>query len=298
MRLWLLVFLLPGSVFAHGVLIVPEDDAARTLMDSLVEQLPKTVSYKTAGARAPAVACLAEKDAKKREGCVLEAASRAGVVGALMVHATQTRSGVDAKFELIELGSGRDAFRDSHKAPAAKWAKSAGPFLKKLSTALASLKKIDGPPVPPEPVAAQVTPPPPPGGTTPPVARVEPVADPARVAPPKPADTPVAVAITPAMTTEPAVTTVVVPPPPKSKALPLVLTLAGVVAAGTAIAFTAFGTGAKSKLESSNTGVSDYTYTEALALRNDANSDLSIAAGAGASAVVLGGLAAFLWSSN
>jgi hypothetical protein len=295
------MFLLPGSVFAHGVLIVPEDDAARTLMDSLVEQLPKTVTYKTAGARAPAVACLAEKDTKKRESCVLEAASRAGVVGALMVHATQTRSGVDAKFELIELGSGRDAFRDSHKAPAAKWAKSAGPFLKKLSTALASLKKIDGPPVPPEattPVAAQVTTPPPPNGTTTPVARVEPVPDAARVTPPKPADTPVAVVITPVAKTEPAVTTVVAPPPPRSRALPLVLTIAAVAAAGTAVAFTAFGTGAKGRLESSNTGVSDYTYTEAVALKNEANSDLSVAAGAGAGAVVLGGLAAFLWSSN
>ncbi len=301
MRLWLVMLLLPGSVFAHGVLIVPEDDTARTLMDSLVEQLPKSVSYKTAGGRAPAVACLAEKDAKKKESCVLEAASRAGVVGVLMVHATQAKNVVDAKFEVIELGSARNAFHESRKGSAAKWSKGAGPFLKKLGAALTGLKKVEGPPVPPEPPAttAQATPPPANGnGNGQEAARVEPKVEPTPPAPPKAADAPVAVAITPPLPSEPIVPGLVSPPPAKSKAGAVALTLAGVVAAGTAVAFTVFGTSAKGQLEASNTGVSEFTYNEAVAKQSEANRDLSIAAGAGVGAVVLGGLGAFLWSSN
>ena len=118
MRLALWLALIPCVAHAHGVLIVPENDAARTVMESLVEQLGRPgLTLKTAGGRSPAIACLKDKNAHNRNQCLVAAAASANVSGLLLVSSSTARRVVTAQFEVVSEETGKPVFAETLKAP-------------------------------------------------------------------------------------------------------------------------------------------------------------------------------------
>lgn len=300
MRLLALLVLLPLSAFGHTVLIVPEDDEARSLMEGLVEQLTKAEAQpKMAGGRSPAIACLKEKDVKKKDACLLESAGKANVEGVLLVRVTQWKGLYEANFTLTEVATKGKAFNEAFKAPKAKWAKFSVPVVKRLTVAIAKLKKVEGAP---EPVAVKPEPPKPepepvkPEPVKPEPPKPEPVVV-AKVEPTPATDTPVAHSLTP--TPKPASARKdFMAEAPKSTTAAWAVSGVAVVAAATAGTFAVLGNGARTELEQTNNGFANMSYRDAQAKQATANTDFTIAAAAGIGAALAAGAAAWLWSSN
>lgn len=135
---------------SQGVLMVPTDDRARAVVDGFVDQLGAAgVTVKTAGSRAPAMACLTEKDSTRQRTCLLEAAAAAGTVkGVLVVRARDRKKVLEATFEVLELASRSSVFKDSLQAPEASFPKASAGLVKKLISALGQLKRFEAPSAP------------------------------------------------------------------------------------------------------------------------------------------------------
>lgn len=291
MRLALWLALIPCVAHAHGVLIVPENDAARTVMESLVEQLGRPgLTLKTAGGRSPAIACLKDRNAHNRNQCLVAAAASANVSGLLLVSASTARRVVTAQFEVVSEETGKPVFAETLKAPEGKVGKAAGPLVKRLVAVLLELGTEKAPePVrprpekPPEPVAVVKPPDAHPRPDVPPVKPVEPTPDAPRVAhlEPKPQE-PVAVRVT--------------SPEPKPHVAAWTVTGVAIAGAGVAIVAGLMGQSNKAKVETQTNGISNLNYTEAVQLQGQANQQLTVALGSAVGAAVCGGVAAFLWS--
>ncbi len=130
---------------AQSVLIVAADDTARGVVEGLVERFGAAkVAVKTAGGRAPAMACLTEKDAARQRDCLVDAASGPGTLsGVLLVRATEAHKVREVTFEVLELATRGSVFKETAKGPAASFPKAAAPTVNKLLTALAQLKRFE-----------------------------------------------------------------------------------------------------------------------------------------------------------
>lgn len=266
--LWLLV--ISQSAFAASVLLVPADEKSRPAAEAMVETLTaQKLVAKMAPAGSPAVNCLA--DAATRNECLAVIEGKAKVSGVFIVTAAMKGARGTVSIELLAEGQ-------SVKTEKAKVAKAS---LKKdvKKPVLALLKALPGDDAP--------------------------VPEPVKVAEPTPAeadapvkDEPVAAAsLTPTTEAPPSAVDVKseAPKPAKPKVAAWVMTGVTAAALGVGATFGALGMTKRAQLERAPDGISPYAHSEAVALQQAANQDLTIATGVGIGAGVSFVVTAILW---
>jgi ribosomal protein L24 len=282
---WLSCLLfLSFSAHAASVLLVPADDKARALAEELTQPFADSkLTVKMAGPASPGVACLS--DQAGRDACLTGIGEKAKVVAVFVV--TGALKGAKGPLTLEMLAGGKVV-----KKVTVTVAK--GKVAQQMKAPVAQLIKLlpkTEPSAPVEPTKVTVTP-------------KEPEPTPRQT---EPEPTPVKVKVADAPTrTEPVLTPTPRPddglalrtePAPKSKpkVAAWVVTGLAVVAAGTAATFGGLGFAGKSQLANAPDGVSPLSYSQALALQQSSNTQLSIALGAAIGAGVSGAVAGVLW---
>jgi hypothetical protein len=280
---WLVCSLMiPLSASAASVLLIPVDEKARVLADELVDPFGTAkLTVKMAGPGSPAVNCLKDAD---RDGCLGNIGEKAKVVAVFIV--TGALKGGKANLTLEMLNKGVVIKKDSTKV-------TKGKIKNQMRGPIASLLKLLPPSEPSAPTEipkatvtqTQKDPDPP----------VEPRTDPD---PPKTVDVPrktEPVALTPTQTADPLLIKTPVTRASKPKVAAWVVTGLAVAAAGTAATFAGLGFSGADKLSKTSDGISTLSYTDALALQQQSNTQLTIAMGTGIGAGVAGAVAGILW---
>lgn len=274
---WLVCsLLLPLSASAASVLLIPVDEKARVLADELIEPFgANKLTVKMAGPGSPALNCL---KAAAREACLENIEEKARVVAVFVVSGALKGSKGTLTLELLSKGAVLK--KDSTKV-------TKGKVKAQMKGPIASLLKLLPPSEPSAPVEA------------PKVTVTETKKDPDQAAEPvKVADAPKKtepVALTPSQSADPLALKTPGPKPVKPKVAAWVFTGLAIAAAGTAATFGGLGLSGKTKLETANEGVSTLSYSEAVALQQSSNTQLTVALGTGIGAGVTGVVAAILW---
>ncbi|MDX2012839.1 MAG: hypothetical protein SFW67_21755 [Myxococcaceae bacterium] len=293
-RLGVMLLVLAGPAMANSVLVVAENDLAREAAAELVEPFNKAkVKMKFAGPQAPATQCLL-RTAGERPRCLAQAGETAFVEALLQVGAVASKGRTTLTFSLLSVDEGRLLKREVATGPS----DNLGPALKPVAARLAKLIKPRAKTEPkPEPTTK-----PDPVARPDPITKPEPVAnvDPVTPGPtePRPSDAPKATSLEPQVTSPPP--SVVDPAPAASggglRAAAWTTTGLAVAAAGVAGTFGGLGLAARNELDRNEGGVSTLSRSEANTLAGQANTNLSVALGAGIGAGVLGVVSAILWS--
>ena len=281
---WLVCcLLLPLSANAASVLLVPQDEKARALADELNEPFTAAkLTVKMAGPGSPAVNCLADK--ATRLACLTGIGEKAKVVAVFVVSGAM--KGNKGVLTLEMLAGGAVVKKESTKV-------FKGRVKQQMKGPIAQLLKLlpkGEPAAPTETPKVVVTQKDPEPDATPQPAVVEPleVADaPKRVEP----------VLTP-KAQQPNDELALRGPAPrasKPKVAAWVMTGLAVVAAGTAATFGGLGLAGKGRLETAPGGVSPLSYSEAQALQQSTNTQLTVALGTGIGAGVSGVVAGILW---
>lgn len=261
--LWGLVFV-SSVAHASSVLLVPADDRSRPAAEAMVDTVAgeKRVA-KMAPPGSPAVQCLATP--ATRDACLADMEDKAKVSGILVVSAVMKGAKGVVTVELF--ASGATVKKEVTKVAKAKLKRD----LKKPTLAL--LRSI-----PDAPVAVEAPEP----------APVVVVADAPRKEDP---------VLTPEPEVKPAAVDVTQPTPVAEKPKVAAWVMTGVTAAalGVGATFGALGMTKRAQLERAPDGVSPYSYSEALALQQEANRDITIATGVGIGAGVSFVITAILW---
>ncbi|MFO0595493.1 MAG: hypothetical protein U0228_09320 [Myxococcaceae bacterium] len=288
----------PCLARASSVLLVPDDDAARAVTAELGDAFSAAkLTVKTAPPGSPAVTCLGDAD---RVGCLSTIGEKAKVVGVFVVSGGLKGSKGSLNLELI--AGGKVIKKSTTKISKGKVkTQMKGP----VAALIKLLPKGDAAPAP-EPAKVTVSEAP----KEPEPARVEPKTEPKVEPKPEPKPEPVAVNDTPKVEPkrdEPKLTPRARPdddldlrqPAPtakKPKVAAWVVTGLTIAAAGTAATFAGLGMSAKGRLETVGAdGTSALTYSEATALQQTANLDLTIALGTGIGAGVGAVVSGILW---
>ncbi len=293
-RLLSLLLLAASSVSAapSSVLVVGENERAREVAAELSEPFAKDkVKVKVAGPQAPATVCLL-RPASERGLCLSHAGQTAFVDAVLQVGATTSRGRTTITFQLFSLDEGHLIKREVATGPA----DNLGKALESVVTRMAKLIK---------PLAT--------GSQQPEKAQPE-KAQPERTEPEPLVSAPAPVKTTPAKSTQdapkkPVLEPVVVAPPPSIvepvapkgnglTAAAWTTTGLAVAAAGVAGTFGGLGLSARGELEKDEGGVSALSRSQANALVSQANTNFTVALGAGLGAGVLGVVSAILWSQT
>lgn len=280
------------SASATSVLVVAENDGARDVAGELVEPFGKAkVKLKVAGPQAPASQCL-QRPSGDRNRCLSQAGETAFVDAVLQLGATTSKGRTTVTFLLLSLDDGKLIKKEVATGPSANL----GGALKPVITRIAKLVK-------PRPSEPKGEPKGDPGKTDPvksdPVVRAEPVkTEPVKTQPDpvKQPDAPTKTNLEPVVVTPPE--SVVAPAKAGSGVTVAAWTTTGlaVAAAGVAGTFGAMGLGARSQLDANEAGISSLSRSQANALATQANTNFSVALGAGIGAGVLGVVSAILWS--
>lgn len=270
---WLL---LPLTVSAASVLLVPVDEKARVLTEELVEPFAaQKLTVKTAGAGSPAANCL--KDKKKKVACLTELGEKAKVIAVFVVSGGFRGPRGVVSLELISEGA-------SLKTETVKVLKGKvkavvrAPIERMLR--LLPRREAEEPVERPRATVTQT-----PMQAEPPV----PVAD----APVKQA--PLALAPTTPPPSDALELRTPSPQASKPRVGAWIMTGLAVAAAGTAAAFGGLGLAGKNQLELAPGGVSSLSYNDALALQQQSNTQLTVALGSGIGAGVSAVVAGILW---
>lgn len=286
-----------------AVLMVPGTPASRVICEDLVEPLSNAgARVKLAGERSDALKCVAKKGAA-RAACLAEAQAKAKVEGALVVSAVAR--GAQLTVTLAPVGRAGEALKaETFKTARARLAQAARGPLDRVLGALRGggglaasqlLPRLEPRPEAPPPVPVAVAPP-----------AVAPVPAPAAAPTPAPAAAPEPVVADAPRAASPLAPPEVLAPEPVLTARPLpavkrsaapgwVLLGAAVVAAGVAGTFAGLGFSDRARLAQAPGGVSSLSYTQAVALRDQANLELSVALGTGIGAAALGTTAGLVW---
>ena len=287
---WLVCSLvLPLSASAASVLLVPADEKARVLADDLVEPFGDAkLTVKMAGPGSPALNCLKDPN---RDACLTAIGEKAKVVAVFVV--TGALKGGKGTLTLEMLSMGVVLKKDSTKV-------NKGRVKAQMRAPIASLLKLlpkSAPSAPVETPKLIVT-----------ETRIEPepVVEPRRDPdPPRVSDAPrktEPVALTPLQPSDPLALNTTPPRRNKPRVAAWVVTGIAVAAAATAGTFAGLGFAGKGRLDTVNTGPagaqSGLSYSEAVALRETSNTQLTIALGAGIGAGVSGVVAAILWGAD
>lgn len=286
----LVLLLLGGSTTssaASSVLVVGENERGREVASELSEVFAKQkVKMKVAGPQAPATSCLF-RPASERGRCFSQAGQTAFVDAVLQVGATNAKGRTTVTFQLLSLDDGRVIKREVATGPSNNLSKALTPVITRLAKLI---KPQGGGSKAPEKVEPEKTTP------EPVVTAPEPVkTTPVQVPPDVPKKTvlePVVVAPPPS---------IVAPVEPKGSGLTVAAwttTGLAVAAAGVACTFGVLGLNARSELDKNEGGVSALSRSQANALAGQANTNYSVALGAGIGAGVLGVVSAILWSQT
>lgn len=286
-----LVLLLLGgsttSAAASSVLVVGENERGREVASELSEVFAKQkVKMKVAGPQAPATSCLF-RPASERGRCFSQAGQTAFVDAVLQVGATTAKGRTTVTFQLLSLDDGRVIKREVATGPSNNLGKALTPVITRLAKLI---KPQGGGSKPPEKVEPEKTAPEP-VVTAPEPVKTTPVQPPPDV-PKKTVLEPVVVAPPPS---------IVAPVEPKGSGLTVAAwttTGLAVAAAGVAGTFGGLGLNARAELDKNEGGVSALSRSQANALAGQANTNFTVALGAGIGAGVLGVVSAILWSQT
>ncbi|MBL8923313.1 MAG: hypothetical protein JNJ54_30960 [Myxococcaceae bacterium] len=299
-----LLLLCSSPALASSLLVVAENDPAREVIGELVEPFGKAkVKLKVAGPQAPASQCLNKGNERNR--CLAQAAETAFVEAVLLIKATTAKGRTTVTFQMLDSDEGKLIKREVATGPATNLGGALKPVIARLAKVVKARKeKVEPQPAPDKPDQPKADPPkvdPPkvdplkadPYPTTP--SKTEPVA----VKPePKP-DTPTKTNLEPVVVTPPE--GVVAPVQPKGSGLTVAAwttTGLAVAAAGVAGTFGALGFTTAGELGKNEAGVSPLSRSQANALAAQANTNYTVALGAGIGAGVLGVVSAILWSQT
>lgn len=278
--LLLLVCLGPLGARAASVLVVPADERSRPYAEELIEAFSAAgVTVKLAGPTSPGVRCMEGR--ATRNACLADLEEKAKVDGIVVMSAVAKGGKVAVTFEL--LSGGEVLKRDGSRGTKGKLAATLRPL---VASAMKTLKKSVGAPVetppekPPEPVMTVTTRP---IDTKP--------ADAPTTEEPKPELTPKKTALDDELTLREAP-----PPAPKVKVAAWVVTGLAVAAAGAAATLGGIGAAGASRVNTVEGNVSPLSYTEAVALQEASNAQLSAALGLGIGAGLAGTVAGLLWA--
>jgi hypothetical protein len=252
-----------------SVLIVPASSAARTTCETLVESFAaEHVKVKLAGERAEATGCL--NKGPDRTLCLVDALEHSKVDGLVLVSVATQRGQLSITMQLLSRTgeSERQEKISGPKSKVATWAKPA------IARTLAALRAVLVDEAPSPAVAA------------PTVEKAAPIDAPTA----RPTLTPKRAVIQPQVELAEAPPAVV-----KPKVGAWVVTVIAIAAAGTAATLGVLGASDKARLGQLDNGVSALSYSEARALRTQANTELTIALGAGLGAATAGVIAGVLW---
>lgn len=282
---WLLCCLLfPLTASAASVLLIPVDAKARVLADELAEPFGAAkLTVKTAGPGSPAFNCLTDP---ARDACLAVLEEKAKVEAVFIV--SGALKGARGNLTLEMLSKGTVLKKETIKV-------SKGKVKVQLRGPIANLLKLlpkpgETAPVETPKVIATETPREPEPVVEPPQRQPEP---PQVVDAPKKTE-PVVLTPTPP-TSDPLALKASAPRQVKPKVAAWVVTGLAVAAAGTAATFGGLGLAEKSRLETAPGGESPLSHSEAVALQQSSNTQLTIALGAGIGAGVSGVVAAILW---
>ncbi|MDP3232395.1 MAG: hypothetical protein Q8N26_06445 [Myxococcales bacterium] len=284
-----LVLLLLGgsttSAAASSVLVVGENERGREVASELSEVFAKQkVKMKVAGPQAPATSCLF-RPASERGRCFSQAGQTAFVDAVLQVGATTAKGRTTVTFQLLSLDDGRVIKREVATGPSNNLSKALAPVVSRLAKLIKpqgggskAPEKVEPEKAAPEPVVTA----PEPVKTTPvqPDVPKKTVLEPVVVAPPP---------------------SIVAPVEPKGSGLTVAAwttTGLAVAAAGVAGTFGGLGLSARGELDTNEGGVSALSRSQANALAGQANTNFTVALGAGIGAGVLGVVSAILWSQT
>jgi hypothetical protein len=312
-RLTVLAVLVAAPAWATSLLMVPQSEASRPVCESLVEVFTaQKMTVKMAGPKSTALACLSKPQAE-RGACFLDSATKSRVDGIVLISATKKGANVALTMELLSKKTGTTRATQKVKAPQKSLKAKANLPVQRLVVEMlledgpgtgtgGAVASLDEGPVEDDELAPLTTvgttatsPEPAPIEPKPPVVEkpVEKPAEVAHVATP-PADAPKNVTLTPPVQDTPVV---VAPGPSKGANVPaIVMTGVAVAAAAAAGIFGAMAMSSKGQLENAPGGVSSLSYSEAQALQSSANTNFTIALGAGIGAGVAAGVAGYLWA--
>ncbi len=250
-----------------SVLIVPATPAARTACEGLVESFAaEHVKVKLAGEKAEATGCLSK--GPDRTLCLVDALEHSKVDGLVMISVAAQRAQLTLTLQLLSR-TGESERKEKVSGPKARLATWAQPAIARTVAALRAVVVDEAPKPAPAPVAKSA-----------------PVETPA----PESVLAPKRVVIQPQLDlAEPT------PLVAKPKVAAWVMTVVAIAAAGTAGTLGALGAVDQTRLGQLDNGVSALSYSEARALRTQANAELTIALGAGIGAAAAGVIAGVLW---
>lgn len=273
MRWLVCCLMLPLTGHAASVLLVPVDEKARVLSDELGEAFGAAkLIVKTAGPGSPALTCLKDP---AREACLGNIGDKAKVVAVFVV--SGALKGGKGTLTLELLAQGKVVKKESTKV-------NKGKVKAQMRAPIARLLKLlpkSEPSAPVEVPKLTIT-------ETPREPEPEPVvADAPRKAEP--------VALTPSRPRDDLSLQQPSLKQAKPKVAAWVVTGLAVAAAGTAATFGGLGLAGKGQLATAPEGVSPLSYSQAAALQQSSNTQLTIALGAGIGAGVSGVVAAILW---
>lgn len=288
-RVIAMLLLAASSVSAAptSVLVVGENERGREVAGELSEPFAKQkVKMKVAGPQAPATSCLF-RPASERGRCFSQAGQTAFVDAVLQVGATTAKGRTTVTFQLLSLDEGRLIKRETATGPANNLGKALGPVVTRLAKLIKPQANASKPPEKVEPEKTE---------NDPVVIGPEPTkTSPAKTTP----DVPRKTVLEPVVTTPPP--SVVQPVSPKGSGLTVAAwttTGLAVAAAGVACTFGGLGLSVRGDLDKNEGGVSALSRSQANALAGQANTNYTIALGAGIGAGVLGVVSAILWSQT
>jgi hypothetical protein len=274
--------------FAASILVVPENDVAREVASELAEPFGKQkVKIKLAGPQAPATQCL-NRAGPELARCLAQAGQTAFVDAVLQLGASTKKGRTSVTFQLLSLDEGKLIKREVATGPASNLAGALRPSIARLAKVIKPRGDANKPVEPTEP---KPDPRPDPKPDLKPT-----VADPT----PKPLtdDTPKA---TPLEPTELIGGPAIVQPAATGSGMTVAAwTTTGAAVASAAVAgtFGALGLTTRAELDRNEGGVSPHSRSQADALAAQANTNFSVALGAGIGAGVLGVVSAILWSQT
>ena len=279
--------LFSAAAWASSLLVVCADEASRNLKDDITELLSTSgakATVKVAGPKAPATACLSVAAAQRQE-CFATAGGAANVEALLLVSTSSKAGALVVNFELLASGDGKPLRREVLKTTAAKFKAQAESVLRRVVAPVTGKKKA------PEGMVAVA--PRRPARTESELAPTPEVVPPAAV-PDRPTET----RLEPRSYDSTAELVATPVKPKSSHAGAWVATGVAVAAAGVAGTFGGLGLANRGQLSRSDNGVSAYSYSQAQALQQTTNLQLTVGLSAALAAGVSGTLAAILWSRD
>jgi hypothetical protein len=275
-----------ASARSSSLLLVAENETARDIATELVEPFTNAkVKVKVAGPQAPATQCLM-KPLGERPRCLAQAGETAFVDAVLQLGATVAKGRTAVTFSLLSLDDGKLLKRETASGARSKLTSALKPVVTRLAKAFKpraganSSKETQSPK--PEPAAAMVV-------------RPESKPLPPAPAPEEPRLTPLdSVVVEPTSSATSAVATST----RGTKTGAWVATGLAGAAAGLSGVFAAWAMGIRANLDRNEGGVSALTRSQANALADQANTQLTVALIAAVTAGAVAVVAALLWSQT